>query len=168
MAAHHASPRPARNLDCAAQSRLDDYRCAPPTDVCKISIAGSTPAAASSFSPANGHFPVVRFGAQTPCATILADIVPTGAGRELRCLRLSQGVLCVRDRIRRAWRSFTRWPAIGHGPLIACGGRRCDECDRDVLELTRFCGHLSIGGLSPPEGSPHGKDTTAIHAGVPL
>jgi len=36
------------------------------------------------------------------------------------------------------------------------------------LELTRFCGHLSIGGLSPPEGSPHGKDTTAIHAGVPL
>ena len=36
-----------------------------------------------------------------------------------------------------------------------------------ALELTRFCGHLSIGGFSPPEGSPHGKDTTAIHAGVP-
>src|SRR5664280_3743123 len=56
MAAHHASPRPARNLDCAAQSRLDDYRCAPPTDVCKISIGGSTPPAASNNFPAPGDF----------------------------------------------------------------------------------------------------------------
>ena len=46
---------------------------------CKISIAGSTPAAASNFSPAHGRFPRVPFGAQTPVATIPADILPTCA-----------------------------------------------------------------------------------------
>jgi hypothetical protein len=41
------------------------------------------------------------------------------------------------------------------------------ECEI-TLELTRFCGHLSIGDFSPRKGSPHGKDEAAIHAGVPL
>jgi hypothetical protein len=36
------------------------------------------------------------------------------------------------------------------------------------VELTRFCGHLSIGDFSPRKGSPHGKDEAAIYAGVPL
>jgi hypothetical protein len=36
------------------------------------------------------------------------------------------------------------------------------------LELTRFCGHPSIGDVSPPEGSPHGTNAPRLHAGVPL
>jgi hypothetical protein len=36
-----------------------------------------------------------------------------------------------------------------------------------VLELTRFCGHLSIGDVSPPEGSPHGTNEATLYAGVP-
>ena len=33
------------------------------------------------------------------------------------------------------------------------------------LELTRFRGHLSIGGVRPHDGSPHAKNTTALPAG---
>jgi hypothetical protein len=35
------------------------------------------------------------------------------------------------------------------------------------VELTRFCGHLSIGDVSPPEGSPHGTNEATLYAGVP-
>ncbi len=43
------SPSPRETLDSAPQSRLPDYRPAPPTHVCKTLIAGSTPAAASKL-----------------------------------------------------------------------------------------------------------------------
>jgi hypothetical protein len=45
---------------------------------------------------------------------------------------------------------------------------RLTESEKMELELTRFCGHLSIGDPGPQEGSPHAKNTTALHAGVPL
>ena len=48
--------RAPRKLDCAAQSRPVDYACAPPADVCKTSITGSTPVAASNNFPAPGDF----------------------------------------------------------------------------------------------------------------
>src|SRR5450759_3156426 len=36
-----------------------------------------------------------------------------------------------------------------------------------ALELTRFRGHLSIGGARPQDGSPHAKNATALPTRVP-
>jgi len=49
--------------------------------------------------------------------------------------------------------------------------QRCSVCGKrfwmERMELTRFCGHLSIGDVSPPEGSPHGTNEATLYAGVP-
>jgi len=80
--AHGSSPCPRRTLDCAAPLRTEHYGPAPRPDDCKTSIIGSTPIAASNFSPAHGHFPV--FAARPFSFRIgrAADILPTRLARE--------------------------------------------------------------------------------------
>ena len=63
--------------------------------------------------------------------------------------------------------SSARARAAGIG-LIGPSLPGVDHSRRVCMELTRFCGHLSIGDFSPRKGSPHGKDEAAIYAGVPL
>ena len=58
--------------------------------------------------------------------------------------------------------------SVPHARLLLHGVSMSFQGNQTLdVELTRFCGHLSIGDFSPRKGSPHGKDTTALHAGVP-
>ena len=64
----------------------------------------------------------------------------------------------------------TSAPDCGSRPFATVYSMSVGAChpEYSFLELTRFCGHLSIGDFSPRKGSPHGKDEAALYAGVPL